>query len=429
MIRSTTPAERSVKWLRRLQEMGLRYWMSAVIVLIVSVAGAGFVYDYLRLTSARAWLFEQLVALNPRPLEPRFVKVVLVRDDEYWTGYPAGRRPIKRDYLAQLVDKLASANAQVIALDFDTRLPLPTSLEIPKDYERDYEKETDELIRAILRAANAGKKVVLAKIISWDTDAGYELEPDIYQPYGICTGIDKDGRWENPGTPRFPATTQSRENISCGYIALPYDVLVVPSRLQLAGGGYLDSFALAVARAKLPEIVSAMISRFGANLSYANQIPEAQLEKYHVTYSARELFGGTSWKEELASRAVIVGAHWSALAYQRGGLVDMHPTPAGSMVGAIVHANFVEALLDDRVVPGTPRWLPSVFEVVFGAIAAIFLALFSSFWGKLAGVVGLSLVLVLAQWAALQGLGLFFDAFVPLFGLWLHSVYQRLVAR
>ncbi len=425
MIPTSAPGERLLKWLNRLREKGLRYWVSAVIVLIVSTAGAGYVYDYLHLTPARAWLFEQLLALSPRPLEPRFVKLVLVEDEEYWKGYPEGRRPIKRDYLAQLVDKLASANAQVIALDFDTRLPDPTSMEIPKDYQG----ETDELIRAILRAANAGKKVVLAKTIWWQEDTGYQPDPDIYQPYGICTGIDKEGRWENPGTPRFPASPQSRENISCGYIALPYDVLVVPGQLRLASGSYLDSFALAVARAKLPEIVSEIVSRFGANLSYANHISEAQLEKYHVEYSARELFSGTSWKEEVASRAVIVGARWSTLAYRRGGSVDMHPTPVGSVVGAVIHGNFVEALLDQRVVPGTPDWLPHASEAAFGALAAVVFASFSSFWAKVAGVAALSLVLVLAQWSALQGLGLFFDAFIPLFGLWLHSVYERLHSR
>ena len=80
-------------------------------------------------------VFQWLLDHGPRPPEPKYVKIVLVEDDEYWEGSPAGRRPIKRSYLKDLVDHLVAAKAYVIALDFDLRTPNPASTEIPKDYE------------------------------------------------------------------------------------------------------------------------------------------------------------------------------------------------------------------------------------------------------------------------------------------------------
>jgi hypothetical protein len=65
-----------------------------------------------------------------------------------------------------MIDTLVTANANVIALDFDTRLPDPNSMEIPKDYQQ----ETDTLILAIVSAATKGKRVILSTPI-WEDEA------------------------------------------------------------------------------------------------------------------------------------------------------------------------------------------------------------------------------------------------------------------
>src|SRR6266481_706019 len=120
--------------LYRLRDKAPSYWIIAAIVLIVAKAASPYVYDYLDLTNARSQFFQALLDWGPRPAEPRLIKIVRIEDDDYWEGVLAGRRPIKRDYLANLVNKLVSVNVYVIALDFDVRLPKPDSTEIPEDY-------------------------------------------------------------------------------------------------------------------------------------------------------------------------------------------------------------------------------------------------------------------------------------------------------
>lgn len=173
----------ATKWLFvRPCDRGLRYWITALVFLFVSVRAMPLIYEYLDLSSVRSKLFERLAALGPRPLEPYFVKVVLLDDDDYWKGEPAGRRPINRNYLAGLVTALNAADAQVIALDFDLRLPGPDVMEIPPEFRA----ETKILIGAIINAAENGKKVVLAKTIWTDEQGAYVFNPDAYQAYGLC---------------------------------------------------------------------------------------------------------------------------------------------------------------------------------------------------------------------------------------------------
>jgi len=394
------------------------YWIIAVIVLSVSLTATPYVYGYLHLAHARSWLFEEL-AKWPRPLEPRFVKVVLVGDDEYWRGYPEGRRPIKRDYLAQLVQALDMAGAQVIALDFDVRLPDPEAMAIPARYKA----ETDALIRALLHAADSGKKVVLSKTIRFDNSGGYALDPDIYQVYGICARLDKKGTWQSPGTADFSISERTSKNISCGYIALPYDELAIPGRLNLADGTYLDSFALAVAKAKNYDIVA----KAGTNTSYANYIPQDRMNDFHAILSAHDLLFAApdKNKDRLQSEAVIVGASWSVFAYDRGTPVDIHSTPVGATVGAVIHENFAEAFLDSRDFPALPGWLVDGAEIVFALLAAIVLAL----WGPVIAALPLFIFLIAIQWLCLHMAGVFFDAFIPLLALTLHSLCDVYASR
>ena len=312
--------ECGVTWLSRLRNKNPSYWASALIVLLVSTFGAPYVYDLLHLAQPRARLFQYLLALDPRPLEPRFAKVVLVGDDEFWKGYPAGRRPLKRDYIASLVNKLVQAGAHVIALDFDMQLPDPEASQ--PSVSKDYIKETNILIRSIIAAAEQGKKIVLPRTIWLNRRGEYYLEPDIFQPYGICTNIGKDGKWENPGSREFSIDEEARRNITCGYIALPYDILMIPERLKLNNDRYIDSLALAVARAANPELMR----HVSPQPVYSNDIPEDKMREFGTIISANHLLNADegALREELGAQTVIVGGNWSIYAYDRGHSVDLH---------------------------------------------------------------------------------------------------------
>src|ERR1700730_4644842 len=159
--------EQSKTWfgdaVARLRGKRLSYWCVAIVVLLLAHFGSPQIYKKLGLGDVRSRSFQTILDWSPRPAEPRRIKILKVEDDEYWLGPLAGRRPIKRDYLASLIDKLVAMNVHIIALDFDVRLPDPNSFEIPEEYR----VETQRLIDAIRNAARSGKRVVLASPVSF----------------------------------------------------------------------------------------------------------------------------------------------------------------------------------------------------------------------------------------------------------------------
>lgn len=395
---------------KRLREKSWHYWVWAAIVLIVASTGSRYVYGYLHADTARSYLFQQMLSWEPRSVEPRKIKLVLIEDDDYWLGPLAGRRPIKRDYLARLVDRLVDMNAHIIALDFDVRLQNPKTKDIPEDYRA----ETQRLIEAIQRAVERGKKVVLATPISGQ-DA-YTIDPDIYQASGLCTRQDSAALLSN----------RPVDPITCGYIALPYDPLAFPSRLQMADGGFLDSFSLAIARADSPVLVDRKIDQIGTEVRYSNFISHQEFLSSGSEFSAKALLDGKVDRNGIDSKAVIVGANWSRDAAGRGPLVDLHWTPVGTIVGAELHANFAEAFLDDRVFRATPEWVLDGIEIFLGVLAALAFAAIPTLPGKLLGIAVAILLLFLTTWVGLQ-FGRFIDLFLPVIGLGLHSLIERLI--
>lgn len=409
---------RAAELLDRLKRKSFRYWMSAIFVFVLSVAGSQAVYDFLGLDKIRAAYFQYLLDHGPRPTKARYISLILINDKEYWTGAPAGRTPLNRDYLAKLVDKLAASSASVIALDFDVRLPKPDSMEIPEVYK----DETCKLIGAIKRGAAAGKKFVLATPISFDEQQSYRRDTDIYQANGLCERQDRRAPAQKPCGEDF--TAQEKANISCGYIALPDEILAIPGWLPTTDGAGLDSFALAIARAERPAQVDDLLQRDGGAVRYSNFISVEGFEQVKAIFSTGELLDG---RLSLNNKAVIVGANWRRYALDRGPGVDLHPTPIGKLVGALVHANYAEALMDERTSRAVPDWVAKVIEGLFSVTAAIILAVLSSVWKKIGGVLLLLAALFVVQWVTLHGLAVFFDALFPVFCLFLHSLFERIV--
>ncbi len=269
----------------RCKAKGWGYWISAAIILIVATTGSHFVYEELRLEGLRGSFFQKLAELAPRPTEPRYTRLVLIEDDEYWKGELAGRRPIKRRYLAKLVTELAQAKAHVIALDFDVRLPDPSSLAIPPEYV----EETKVLIDAIKNAAASGVKIELTTPISRRTreSSEYRRESDIYKANGLC--VHDRPNAARAGVERSGGADETGKNISCAYIALPYDPLAIPGPLPVVGGGNLNSFALAIARAVDGELVKRIeeAGRIGHTNRYGSFISDTRLRQPGTTISAR----------------------------------------------------------------------------------------------------------------------------------------------
>lgn len=408
----------AMHFLADLKKKPLRYWISALFVFLLSYAGSKSVYEFFGLEKARAVHFQYLLDHGPRPPKPRFVSVVLINDDEYWNGDPAGRAPLNRAYLTRVVDGLVAANVHVIALDVDVRLPNPESMQIPSAYK----EETCKLIEAIKRGAGAGKKFVLATPISFDEQKRYRRDTDIYQSNGLCERRDKPLTEQKSCGLSFKP--EEKANVTCGYIALPYDILAIPGWIDTSDGDKLDSFALAIARAERPALVDDSLWQKGATVRYANYISESRFEQSKAKFSTTELLIG-SGKINLQNGAVIVGAGWSTFALGRGPGIDLHQTPLGDMAGTLLHANFAEALLDSRTTQAAPEWFAYLLEGLFSLVAALILAVISSVWGKVGALLSLFAMLFFLQWAILHGIAMFFDAFFPVFSLGLHSLYEK----
>jgi hypothetical protein len=354
-------------------------------------------------------------------------KLVIIGDDEYYGRELAGRKPLNRTYLAKLVKTPCDARARVIALDVDLRVLDPTTDAINDEYKI----ETGDLIKAAVSAAADGCQIVLAKTIYKRLDGLYELDPDSYDSYGLCADLDRRGTWKRKEANSIQTTPQAYASIHCGYILLNInDRRLIPGSLQLKEGGSVESFALAAARAQAAELVPKEGVYFGSF------IPK---ENFDVdTYTATQVLTNTKIKEpnggpstvrgQLGGKIVIVAGKWHQFAYSRGPLVDMHETPLDQMFGGLIHANFIESLLQhSSALAVLPEWSLSLVEVLLALVAAATLVLIPSFWMRwlLLGVI--SLVLLLIQFVTVNVLGIFFDGGVVLFGVWLHSMIEWVV--
>jgi hypothetical protein len=89
---------------------------------------------------------------------------------------------------------------------------------------------------------------------------------------------------------------------------------LLPGQLLVDDRSYIDSFALAVARAKNHNLVADVDD----NVSWGSYISNAKLDKYRVIFSARDLLNkNPEVIAELNSEAVIVGENWTTFAYHR----------------------------------------------------------------------------------------------------------------
>ena len=405
--------------LRILESKSRRYWLTAALVLAATVVLTPWVNERLNFDSLRYKLFETMGVHSARKLEARFIKVVAVTNDDFVLDEPRGNSPINRHYLARIVDALRKADVQLIALDFNLHIKDPhVTTTTVGDFSHIVNKEqVDALIRAVIAASGNNIKVILPKNISGT--GPYRLVPDIYQPYGICTKLVGDGRWANPGSPGFEIPAAAGRNITCGYIQLPYDERQVPPMLDIGTRGRIDSLSLAIARAKNARAASAVGT---SSAKFVTYLPASETESISA---GKLLKGDPDVIDTLRHNAVIVGGMWLSSDGQT--LVDVHEAVTGKISGVLIHENFAEGILDGRLVTPLPEWVLLVVEVVAGIVFALLFAAVAEAWMKLLLLALIAIVLLGAQWLIFALFGTFFEAFLPLLGLSLHSIIEKLL--
>jgi CHASE2 domain-containing protein len=412
------------KWWDRLCDHGAMYWLVALGLTIFGIFSGIYIEDHRWWTDMRyraTQVMQDVSVWIKRPLYtlyPKRTALVFVGDQEYWSDELAGRSPIKRDYLARLIDAVDKAGADVIALDFDLRAPLANpSRDFPA-----YVEENTQLVDTIQSLAARHRHIVLATSIKFAGANGYQEQGNVYDDHGI-----------------FPAVSSELcPTISRGYVQLPYDIRRVPLPLPLDTdpSSTVESLATAIVKCVDPVAYARTVNSGKDELPFAGYIPlknfplsragqEGENDKQEGM-SASEVLGTRCATERcLHGKIVIISGNWNSRAFDVGPRVDLHGSPVGIVPGAMIHANYVEAMLSDRAFSPLPKWLVRSVEILAVVLLTLVLALISSGWLQFAAVVGTTLFMLVLNFF-LQDLGMFFDFFVPTVMLLGHVVAHKI---
>jgi CHASE2 domain-containing sensor protein len=404
------------------------YWVTAAAVLILTLWTEPFIDAHLNFKAERDKLFQLLSDSATNRAVAGQARLVILDDAAFWKGDLHHRLPTDRAYIAKLVEKLGEAGASVIALDLDLGAPAADSPARPDDFsheDRYYGPETDEMMRAIAKAAEQ-RKIVLGNTLDGPDNGPFKLLNQVYNPYGVCTRLRADGVWENPGSSRLPLTPEAQGNISCGYINLMDDPRRIPPPARLTGQPWRpDSFPMAIARAQRP---SAAPDRNAPPL-YGRYVEGDVINDASITIAAEAVIKDPAAARRVLDRQpVIVGGAWHQYGVGLGPSIDTHPTPIGDVPGVLLHANLVEAALAHRTLRGLSEGALKTLEILVSIAAAIFFAAFANFRAKLVACLGVIAGLFLVEWLVLGLFGFFFEAFVPVLALASHTLMDRLIA-
>ena len=382
-----------------LKKKGLRYWVTVFVLLVIGTVAGQLLGRYHAWIHFRYQIYKKLQDVGTLTRKERRTVLVLISDDDYWKGPLERRVPLKRDYLAGLLEQLAKGEPAVIALDVDLRSPLPqhgaTDL-------AGYQEETNKLLETIEKVSEK-RKLVLASSVTYD-GTGYMLDPSIYDGYGF-----------------------DPQRVLHGYTKLPTDSRKVPLSIEVRNSNEKEnSFASAIARTRDHELITEAES--DGELPYGHFSPLQDFQK--ITAGDALHMDEPELREKIQGRIVIIGGAWHTGSYKgndeiTNDSVDLHYTPVGYIQGAYLHANYVEALLGGTVRRGLSEPVAIIIEVICSLMVAICFALEGSLvrkFGRLfvvcGGVVGLSYFL----W---QNFGMFFDFFIPIVLLSAHGPIEE----
>lgn len=398
---STAASKAKLLW-AQLRRKGWRYWLTvAVLVTVGTLAGMwlGERYLWIRL---RYTIYGSIQNATQVTKAAKNTVLVLIDDDEYWKGALARRVPLKRDYLACLVETLAQGEPATIALDIDLRSPNPEKG--PEELEP-YRVETELLLKAIKDVAQS-RPVVLATSVTTD-ETGSTINPNVFDDYDFAGA-----------------------KVTHGYVTLPLDLRQVPLSIPLKNrSGKENSFAGAIAKTREESLVLAAEQYEHRGFPYGSFYRPEEFRRINTSTIFNA--GEQELKNLLGGRIVIVGGAWHAGSYKGprqdySGSIDLHFTPAGNVPGAFVHANYVEALLSGLVHPQVPEMVTLAIEVFCSLMVAVVFALPGSLRRKFGRVLLLSIVLVIISYFFRQNLGLFFDFFIPILLLSFHAPIEQL---
>ncbi|HEY4640138.1 MAG TPA: CHASE2 domain-containing protein [Thermoanaerobaculia bacterium] len=374
----------------------INYWLRIIFVIVLGMLAARWLsgFDWWREVTYRTYGILLRASQSP----PRFVQntaLVLIDDDDYWTADSEWERrtPLRRDTLAKLIAQVAKASPSAIAIDIDLRAQRPDGRVLTHSR---YDDETKVLFDTIVEVSKK-TPIVLPRTVSLDERSSEPvLDADLFD--SILGG-----------------------KVGAGFTRLPADVRNLALSTAV-GKRRVDSLAAAAARFVTRESIEAADERDGDDLPFSMFLDPRLFAKR--TASARDVLAGKPQAlAKLLGKAVVIGGAWHREAYGRGEVVDRHLTPVGMMPGAMIHANYIEALLGQRSFRPAYHWVHYVIDVLVGiALAAIFVAARGAWTIVYLAVLGV--IVALLSVIAFQNLGTFFDGVPALILLGAHAAFE-----
>jgi CHASE2 domain-containing sensor protein len=378
---------------RTIREHSIRYWLYSLAAIVGGMLLSYYFHEKQIWLTGRYRVYKAYDWASPNPREPKHAVLVLIEDEEYWKGKLARRVPTRRDYLADVVKALERCEPSVIALDFNLTAPtLDGSLiENPE-----YARETALLVDAVLQVSKRRPVVLPAMIGHARPEEPFSVFPSVYGDLPFAKG-----------------------KLQRGYINLPFDIRQIPTPQPLVTGSKIDSFAVSIVRARHENMLKAT--------EQSNVLPFGTfIEKPFPTISTKDVLEGKCG--HIPSKIAIIGAGWNQLAFGAGGSVDLHPTPLGMISGALIHANYVEALIDGNTRKPLPHAAGQVIEFFVLVVFAVFVAIKTNRSYNKILIVSLGcFALVLISYVTWQNVGYYFDFVFPAIFLLLHAFLDYFV--
>ena len=425
----TEPAARMQKsvWYWLLGVRGRIYWLMppALVALCMLVA----LWEPVTLQVLRHTLFDQYQRWQPRPYTAAPVRIIDI-DDESLRRF--GQWPWPRTRLAELTQKLQSAQPAVVAYDMLFAEPDRTSPQVMLGI-----WQLSGAARAQVQALPDHDQVLASVLANGPVVLGLSLERASQpgQPAAVKTRFVTVGEAAQPYLHAFsgainPLPQLAESAAGLGAMTFVPDADGVVRRVALlvrVGDALVPTLATETLRVAqgVSNVLVRSVARQGVGVADVRigqlTLPTTDKGGVWVHYSQPEpartiaawkVLEGQVSAAELAGKLLLVGT-------SAQGLMDLRFTPLGAIApGVEIHAQLLEQVLTGGGLT-YPSWSPAL-QIISAAAAGLtmgYIALSAAALVSLAWFVGLSGLLAAAAWAAFSRYGLLIDAVVPLLTL------------
>jgi hypothetical protein len=286
-----------------------------------------------------------------------------------------------------------------------------------------YEEGTDNVLRAgddellleAIQYANSQKIPVILGGMYIDQPNGKTRVAQLFRDSDLLRGT----------TTACPRCSQY------GYINAPEDRRLIAGTERLVGEDdkrlEMKPFSLVVAEAYLNRDTRRAENEDAARVAKAESEEKPLFgtfirEDHFRSLTTLEYLYKPELRERCDNRIVLIGGHWNDI-FGYGDIVDMHLSPAGSMSGLGLHANYIESLLLKQVAHEVPLWVDIVIDILLGLVIYTLFELAHG-WRIVLVLTMALFVPLFCAWIALVAANLYLDFLFPIELYFLHIVYE-----